>query len=383
MCFYGALLAFSHVLTALWWLRSGSVPRMANESEAICWPMFPNCEPFRIFDTNQLHWLVYSYISIALLLTTIFTARKSISAGYFGLIALNLIKVLFLCLDYRLRMNQHYMAGIITLLFLFAPNKSSQIRYIIPLFYFWAGFLKLNSEWLSGSAIYGDIWIFHDSPLLPWACAYVVALEIIGVWGLLSKNRLWFWCTVLQLSVFHIISYSVVSFFYPLLMLSLLSIFPMYWKEDEGSPLKRLWTGRAGILTYALVAFFSTLQIYHFCMPGDTAITGEGRSFALHMFDAKIDCTAQALIKNSSGKRALDLRTHMPIRLECDPVVYWNKARHLCRKLEDEPGFVDIDLSLSSKHSNETSFRQVVDIKNFCSEKIDYSLFQHNEWISY
>ena len=55
---------------------------------------------------------------------------------------------------------------------------------MVVLFYFWAGLLKFNSEWLSGAALYKKPWLLPTGAL-PLACAYVLALETVFSWGLL------------------------------------------------------------------------------------------------------------------------------------------------------------------------------------------------------
>src|SRR5262249_24124233 len=123
------------------------------------------------------------------------------------------------------RMNQHYMAFFVTVPFLAIPRKREAIRLVVPCFYFWAGVLKLNREWLSGAALYGDIWFFIPATR-PGACAYVFILAGAFFVGLWARNPWIFWPVFVHFLAFHVISFSVVSFFYPLLMFSILAIFP-------------------------------------------------------------------------------------------------------------------------------------------------------------
>ena len=157
----------------------------------------------------------------------------------------------------------------------------------------------------------------------------------IGIWGLLSKNRIWFWATLAQLFLFHLISYSVVSYFYPLLMLSILAIYPLCrMANDKANLLFQALRGRAGWASYAVILFFSLLQINARSMPGDSSITGEGRNFALNMFDAKIECNALAELRFKDKNELVNLQDRLPIRLRCDPFIYWSRARRLCENLK-------------------------------------------------
>lgn len=139
----------------------------------------------------------------------------------------------------------------------------------------------------------------------------MVVLELVLVWGCLSRRRSIFWVTLLQLALFEVASVPIVGLFYPLLMAGLLTLF---WLSRPGPEALRaapsaesrvdrslLWVGpglaalkKAGAGAWALWLFFSLLQAVPRLFPGDTAITGEGRLFALHLFDAKVECVSRS-----------------------------------------------------------------------------------------
>ena len=113
--------------------------------------------------------------------------------------------------------------------------------------------------------MFGARWLLWvPAFLVPVACAYVIVLESVLVFGLFSRRRWLFWGTLAQLLLFHVISYPVVGFFYPALMAALLSIFPLarlVGRESEGPSLAALGRGLEPIPTYALLAGFSALQL--------------------------------------------------------------------------------------------------------------------------
>ena len=119
-------------------------------------------------------------------------------------------------------------------------------------------------------------------------------------------------------------------------------------------------------------------------IPGDQAITGEGRLFALHMFDSKTTCTVTANLSfNNRPSKLIDLHYEKPVRIKCDPLVYISRARFVCanEKLKDS-NFRDLDLKILAHRSIETHEHKVVDIEKFCSKKIHYSPLFHNDWIN-
>ena len=44
--------------------------------------------------------------------------------------------------------------------YLLIPGKRDAVRLLLVLFYFWAGTLKVNWEWISGAALYRPLWFF-------------------------------------------------------------------------------------------------------------------------------------------------------------------------------------------------------------------------------
>ena len=168
-------------------------------------------------------------------------------------------------------MNQHYMAFFVALVFLAFPAKRRLLQYLIVLFYFWAGTLKLNRDWLSGEvSSTGEV---RGCPT-GWcrsACAYVVVLEMVLVFGLLSRRRWLFWATLGQLLLFHVMSYPVVGFYYPSLMCALLVDLPAVAARGAGSRPREprdARTGREPVSTYVLLAGFSLLQLVPHAVPG-------------------------------------------------------------------------------------------------------------------
>jgi hypothetical protein len=382
---YGAGLALAHVLTFLFW--RGDAPLQAVlpvQATPICWPFFEDCHRFRFLAPAGVDALLWAYLALALGAMALFARRAAAAWAYASLMALEILKSLIIVQDYRLRMNQHYMAFFVALAFLAFPAKRRLVQYLIVLFYFWAGTLKLNRDWLSGAMFARSLpWL--PAPLLQVACAYVIVLESVLVFGLFSRRRWIFWGTLGQLLLFHLISYPVVGFFYPALMAVLLSIFPLdHLTRRGGDPPSLVALGRAlePISTYALLAGFSALQLVPHVFPGDSAITGEGRLFALHMFDAQVVCEAHVTVHDGQGgSRRVQIVPLVPGRVRCDPIVYLSFARALCRQGLEHGRWTDLDLSLRSRRTSEQTLRPVVELDRFCGRNIHYDVWRPNSWI--
>src|SRR6266850_7326635 len=383
---YGVAMAFLHVVTYLFWVDQRIVAFVNAQAEPICWPLVPACEKVRVLSAGGIALLLRAYFAAAIGTGLLFAFRRLVPWAYAGLVLVNGLKLAVLLLDYRLRMNQHYMGFFATFAYLLVPGKRDALRVLVTLFYFWAGSLKLNWEWISGAGLYRPMWPFSGSGVVI-ACAYVVVLELIVTWGLLARRAWIFWAAFGQFLLFHALSWQVVGFFYPLLMFAILAIFPLSRavepRDPPGGLLSALWTGRARRSVYATALGFSLLQLTPYAFPGDPALTGEGRLYALHMFDARPICEGWAELHNADGTTTRrDLKLRLDTRIACDPIVYFNRARNLCRQRDRGLlAFQDLDLHLSARRATDGQLRRVIATTGFCARRERYDPFRHNAWI--
>jgi hypothetical protein len=178
-------------------------------------------------------------------------------------------------------------------------------------------------------------------------------------------------------------SWPVVGFFYPTLMFCLIAIGPLDRLIPRPYPDFLIGARpRLGLGACSFLAVFSAAQLVPHLMPGDTALTGEGRLFGVHMFDALIQCEAKAVFKTEEGlTEARSLYRPMAARIHCDPIVFWNRARALCRSEARGRRFTDFDLYLNSRRSTEGKLTPVVRLENFCASDPAYRVWRHNAWI--
>ena len=214
---YGAAMAFLHVVTYLFWVSQRVTTFLHAGAEPICWPLVPECGVLRVLSPDGITLVLRAYFAAAVGAGVLFAFRRLVPWAYASLVLVTAVKLAIMLLDYRLRMNQHYMGFFATVAFLVVPSKRDALRVLITLFYFWAGTLKLNWEWVSGAGLYRPMWPFSGAGVTA-ACVYVIVLELVITWGLLARRAWIFWAAFAQFLVFHALSWQVVGFFYPLLM---------------------------------------------------------------------------------------------------------------------------------------------------------------------
>ena len=383
---FGVALAFLHVVTYLFWVDQRIVAYVHAEAEPICWPLMPECERLRVLSAGGVALLLRAYFAAAIGAGLLFASRRLVPWAYAGLVLVNLLKLGLMLLDYRLRMNQHYMGFSATFAYLVVPGKRDALRVLVTLFYFWAGTLKLNWEWISGAGLYRPMWPFSGVGVV-FACVYVIVLELGVAWGLLAKRAWIFWAAFVQFLVFHALSWQVVGFFYPLLMFAILAIFPLSRFVEPRDPpeglLASLFMGRGRGWVYALAGVFCLLQLVPYAFPGDRTLTGQGRLYALHMFDARASCVGWADLRQTDGTTTrYDLKLPLDTRIACDPIVYFNRARNLCRARDaGRVAFEDLDLFLTARRASDGEMKRVIATRGFCAKGERYDPFRHNAWI--
>ena len=386
---YGVCLALTNLLTAMFWVRVQPLTTVLDPATyPICWPFFEDCWAWRILGRSALAAVLAVYAAGGVATFVLFTlGAGAAGTAWLALVLTTGLKLGMLAQDYRFRLNQHYMAACVTAVFLFVPEKRRVLPCLLVAFYVAAGVLKLNGEWLSGAALLGSRPYFVPESVVPLACAYVVVLQLVVAPLLLAERPWLFWPAFAQIVGFHVASWGVVGFFYPTLMLALLTIFPLTRlipppAGERDAHLVPLLTGREGRPTYAVLALFAAVQALPALYPGDATVTGEGRLFAIHMFDAAIECRGIATVHRTDGRtEQVELSTVVPARIHCDPIVYWNLANALCRRHAGSPDFQDLDLELRSKRRADDALRPVVSVDAFCRTRPSYDLWRHNAWI--
>jgi hypothetical protein len=376
--FCGATLAIMNVLAIQWWFHAGIDLDLSGQAEPICWPLIPDCARLHFLSPRQVALLLRAFQVLCLATAALLARRRTVALGYFAFIAETLAKALLMAIDFRTRMNQHYMIMMVSAVWLLLPNKALFCRLLIVQFYFWAGFLKFNPDWLSGVSLYGPL-LWVPERWVPLAMRYGIVLELVVAWGLLPRRPAWlFWICFAQLFAFHVVSSPIVGFFYPMMMIGFLLFTAVERADTAHVPFvaARDWPGVVFLLG------FCALQLIPRFISSDSAMSGEGRLWALHMFDGRIDCRSSLMVKLPDGRRALwPPPRDTDVRTSCDPILFWNHARNACRQRPD--AHADFDLEVWARHRSDGPGveRRLIYLETFCSSDPRYSLLRHNRWI--
>ncbi|WP_413944416.1 hypothetical protein [Bdellovibrio sp. HCB-162] len=360
---YGGLLALTHVLTAYFWTdRSLDLVIKASEiSSPLCWPMVPFCDTLRFTNSLGAAYFLEVYAMMGIATAALFFLGK-IRLGYVGLIFLLLLKVFFTSLSYGLMGNYHYMSFFTHLAFLFFPRKKVIIPFFIGIFYWGAGILKFDPEWLSGVALISPS--FLPSQLQHFSLAYAVLLECVFVLGLFSHNK-WIRSGVfVQFLLFHIFSWHIVGYFYPLTMFLLLGLFALIplFKENweaylDSSTLKNK-------STVILCSVLILLQVIPSIAFQDPATTGAPRILSLNMLDARVECETLLVRHQNGSEEVYDPFVKAPsTRTQCDPLVFLSQIKSVCKDPTEK-----FDFWLQSRRTTTDKLDTRLFVKDICNK---------------
>ena len=381
--YFIAALCFEHPFSALYWvLQVGAIDILSTRVEPICWPFVPGCTLLRS-DSQLWLWGLGLYVAFALCVGFLAIGKRlSDPVILSGLGLITAIKYGFILLDYRFGGNYHWMHLVVSAAVVLLPRKLEAARALVVLFYVLAGMLKFTPEWLSGAWADGRVSFPPQGLPMELASCFVVIMEIVLVWGLLSREARTRLRVLVILGVFHLYSIAVVGFLYPAVMAVLLLAFlfdPESLDRGEGVAIVR---GEASIWTYVAVALVLLAQVPMKVYSKVPALTGEGRIPALIMFDGNVRC-AMGRVARYVG-RTEDLgRAPVPLaaRILCDPVVVWNEARILCDRLAQDPEFDDLDIHLVSRQATDRGWTEIMRVRGFCTKRPHYQTWLPNTWM--
>lgn len=72
------------------------------------------------------------------------------------------------------------------------------------------------------------------------------------------------------------------------------------------------------------------------------------------------------------------LLPELPLRMVCDPIVYYDLVTNLCRSHVADPHFADADFVMHAKRATDAKMATIVDESNFCSRHEVYRIFSNN-----
>lgn len=406
---FGGSLFFFFVTFSRWVSSPNVTIEQAERGAATCWEYFQNCADFFF-----LHEIGHGYsqpifymVLYGIMLTIVHCMwRKKWTAAHALLTLLLLWEIIVtLVLSFSDGAPYYYYHIVLTTMILFVPFKEFFLKFSFVFMYFMSVTTKLDSTWILGTyftALRDGMPLFPDALAAP-ITNFVIFMQVVGGWFLLSKRWVLQRAAFVYCVAFHLYSGVFVLYFYPSVSLPPLLI--LFGAMYRYTPVPFSKKAVAGWIVIVLVAIF---QLLGFTAPGDRRITLEGNKFGMFMFEANHQCivTVGTYSKNkpdvrpdwevpagtrctgffcqvktttSSTPDNLSLRE---VRYEsgtawnrCYPYEWWSSLHARCAQQANTTR-----ISLKIDHSiNGEPFYRIVDVPNICD--VQYRPFGGNAWI--
>lgn len=268
--------------------------------------------------------------------------------------------------------NYEYYQFVFGVILLFLPHKLFFLKLSVVFFYIMSTVAKIHPAWIEGAYFTNmriGLPLFPDWSI-PFLTNFVMVMEMIGAWFLMSKNKFLQRTVLVFFVVFHLYSGVLVLYRYPATVLPMVLILfgPLY----RYSPVP--FTKRA-IISWVFVLSVFMIQFSPKLIYGDEKLTLEGNKYGLYMFESNHQCISEVAIQYKNGRTDHRVVTKNSARYRCAPYSVWFHYNQVC---ERSPEIESIAWTLD--HSiNGDPFLRIVDTENVCS--LEYKAFSHNQWI--
>lgn len=264
-------ISFSFFATFNSWIGNGAVT-VSNflSNDYVCPPYFLSCGKFYFLEMLPLGYSQsFFYVCLYLLLLFgIYSAvNKKWEQAHMVILVCLIWKIVWgFLLTYGLLGNYDYYDMLLAFVWLFLRNKEYFAKVTFVLFYFLASTIKIHDGWILGNyfnSLYTGAPIFSKT-FLPFLTNFVILMQIVGAWFLLSKNRTLYWLAFSYFLLFHIYSGVIVHYRYITISIPALLILYGTWKEFNV-----LKISRKTIFGYLFLLFLLLCQMIAIIIPGD------------------------------------------------------------------------------------------------------------------
>ncbi len=373
---FGATI-LSYFLTFFEWFHNHltTVDALADGSY-VCWSYFQGCEKLLVlralpegYSQPLLYMVLLGFLGLAVFLMY----RKEWMLAHLAILPAFIWHVLgSFVVTMSMAGNYDYYLFVFAFITLFIPHKEFFLKLALVSLYTLSTVAKIHPTWIAGtyfSPLKTGLPLFQDWSI-PLYTNLVIFMEMVGVWFLMSSNKLLRRGALIFFIFFHLYSGLLVGYRYPTTVLpTLLILFgPMY------RPLSIPFDRRA-IAGWSLIILLCCMQFTPRLIYGDEKLTMEGNRFGLYMFEANHQCISATEIEYLNGESVMGKRESHSARNRCDPYSYWFRLKKAC---ERNPNVAHIRWTFD--HSiNGGPFLRIVDVPDACA--LEYYPFKHNDWI--
>ncbi len=359
----------------LWIGNSATTAEAVARGTYACWPYFQDCAWLYVLQALPFGYsqtLLYMALFASLVAAVYWMAEEKWVYAHAALLPAFLWHAFVtFVLTEVLAGNYDYYLFVYGLIILFLPHKLYFLKLALVFFYVLSTIAKLHETWILGtyfSSLATGLPLFPDWSIPIWT-NFVIFMEMVGAWFLLSRHALLQRTVFAFFVAFHLYSGILVEYRYPTTVLPMLLILFGPWYRHTPTPLDR-----RAIPGFVLLGALLVTQLIPVMIPGDQKLTLEGNKYGLYMFDANHQCVSSGTFHFTDGS-SRDFRDESySARNRCDPYRYWFRLNTVCAEGGVERIAWTFDHSINGR-----PFLRIVDAADACA--LSYKPFSHNEWI--
>lgn len=380
LCVYAVLFHF-YLAISRWSQTPIGTRQAVAQNDFLCWPHFQNCEIFYVLNATNFGYsqgLFYLLLYSILIIGLVSAYRRKWVFLHLCLVLLLIWRIFtFGFVTYTIPSAFEYFAIPPALLLVFAAPRIFFVRLGLCILYFLAAVVKFHESWVTGSYFTSTYLKMPLVPeyLIPLATNFVIFLEILAPWGLLSPDKKWRLAFVGLWIFFHVYSSLLVGLTYPTYCIPLLLALFTHGDGFNLGSTKFSSSNRGGrFFGWICLGGLFVLQLIPLAIPGDSKLTQEGYKLGVGMMDANHQCLSEGQKIYRDGERKSFVYKEFIGQHRCPPYSIWFSLQQQCK----ERGLVRIQWTFA--HSiNGGPFYQIVNTENAC--ELTYGFPEHNSWI--
>jgi hypothetical protein len=262
--------------------------------QGMCWPYLQACEQLKFFSAYPNGYLIMAIYSLAyglIILSAVLAYRKSWLFAHLTVTLLFFWKffVAFILSNDSPQPFEIYHLSLCAI-WLFARNKEYFGRRLLVILYFLSAALKFRDSWVTGS-FFTSLELgmpFVSNRLVPVFTNFIIFIETVGVWLLLSPNKLVQRSILAIFTAFHLYSIIMIGYNFPTYsLLPLLALFlpsSTDLAKDSDPPFKTFFVGGA------VLAFVCVMHAIPYLSSRGIPYSQERYLYGLDMFISNHQC---------------------------------------------------------------------------------------------
>jgi hypothetical protein len=361
----GALISISFIRTYYYWIGNTALFDSKFIQPLLCWSFFPQCGAGLGISGHVLAGLFTLKLIMACGALILFVMQRFVGGAWvMTLISWSILTFVYL-LDASLRTNTYTAFIIVGFGFLFLPNKSRLVKYVLFAYFIADAYMRLDPAWLSGLPLLQVLDLPEKG--LEWVAAFSVIIQFVmpffaiskdgqrmgyGVGSLIMYNI--FYYIIMQEPGYMIIALMMGFYIFDSSEKKRLEREALYQSYEHPEPSNLWWPVVLSVFALAQLPMLNHVRALEFFRMQPVSTSQECRLIAFSHFDKKVEWLSP------------DINSSLPQGLRCHPQVNFNAMKKLCKTQTGEDNFQNMTVFFLTRGLTDDGFTPRFSSDRFC-----------------